>query len=77
MKIGKTGYSILKSCHIFFASIWIGAGVCLLFLIIFGLVPEDINGVLKAVRILDLFIIIPSVVRRTDKDVVTIGSCVY
>jgi len=36
--------------------------LCLIFLIIFGLVPGDINGVLKAVRILDLFVIIPSVI---------------
>lgn len=62
MKIGKTGYAILKFCHILLASIWIGAGVCLVFLIMFGFVPEAVNGVLAAIRIIDLFIIIPAVI---------------
>ncbi|HWQ74895.1 MAG TPA: DUF2269 family protein [Syntrophomonas sp.] len=62
MKIGKTGHSILKLCHMLFAAIWIGAGISLLFIIIYGLIPGDINGVLKAMNIIDMFVIIPAVV---------------
>jgi hypothetical protein len=61
MKIGKTGRLVLKLFHMLFAAFWIGAAVSLLFLLTFGLSPEDIKGVLKAINIIDLYVIIPAV----------------
>lgn len=61
MKLGKTGYSVLKSIHILFASIWLGSGVCLLFLLAVDLAPACLDGQIHAIRILDLFVVIPAV----------------
>lgn len=61
-KLGKSGYSRLKAVHIFFVSTWLGGGVCLLLLLLVGLNGKDISGMLEAIRIVDLFVIIPAAV---------------
>ena len=58
--LGNSGYKLLKSIHIFLSSTWIGAGVCILFLLTVVLNKDNIYGVLLSVHFIVLFIVIPS-----------------
>ena len=58
--LSNKGYKILKLIHILSASIWIGSGVVVLFLLTFVLNKNNLSEIILAVHYIDLLIIIPS-----------------
>ena len=59
-RLSSNGYKIVKIIHILSASIWIGSGVVVLFLLTFILNKNNLSEILLAVHYIDLFIIIPA-----------------
>ena len=59
-KLSGNGYKIIKIIHILSASIWIGSGVVVFFLLAFILNKNNASELLLAVHYIDLIIIIPA-----------------
>ncbi|MDR2507392.1 MAG: DUF2269 family protein [Candidatus Accumulibacter sp.] len=59
-KLSGQGYKIIKTIHILSASIWIGAGVVVLFMLSVVLNRNNMPEILLAIHYVDLLIIIPS-----------------
>ena len=59
-RLSNSGYKIVKIIHILSASIWIGSGIIVLFLMTFILNKNNLSEILFAVHYIDLFIIIPA-----------------
>ncbi|MDR2401484.1 MAG: hypothetical protein LBD73_07535 [Deferribacteraceae bacterium] len=60
MKLSSRGYKIVKIIHILASSIWIGAGVIGLFLLMAVLNKDNLSEILLAIHFIDLLIIVPA-----------------
>ena len=60
-KLGRAGIYWLKSFHLLFAGLWLGAAVSLLLLNAFltGLPAHELHGLDRAMRFIDDYVIIP------------------
>ena len=59
-KLSKTGYKIIKLIHILSASIWIGTGAVVLFLLTSVVKENNLSEILEAIETIDMKLIIPA-----------------
>ena len=59
-RLSSNGYKIVKIVHILSASIWIGSGIVVLFLLTFIINKNNLSEIILTVHYIDLFIIIPA-----------------
>ncbi len=61
-KLSPRGYAVLKAFHLFFVSVWLGGGLCLLFILLLSLSNAGVSQILATERLIHQDIVVPAVI---------------